>query len=319
MTGGGTPGAVLVIAVCICTRDRPAGLARCLSSVLGQRLPTDGWQLRVVVVDNSHGGMERARGDALLAQGAPAIYIHEPRAGIPFARNAALEAAVKLDPAWVAFIDDDEVAPPGWLSQLLRIADQSGADVVHGSVISARPAETVDLAAAWHPAEAAPRCRRTNKAATNNVLLRTWLVADPVRLRFDEQMRETGGSDGEFFMRVGDAGARMVRTDDAPVFEERSDGRTTVSWQRKRAFRVGVNCNYRYRKNRQPGLLAALLILGRVAESSGRAVLRAFLSLLIVTVNRSRASSLAQKGVLDVCFAWGCVAPYFGVQPRTYY
>jgi succinoglycan biosynthesis protein ExoM len=211
------------------------------------------------------------------------------------------------------------VAPPGWLSRLLQVAELTGADVVHGDVVSARAAEIAGLAASWRASDAPPKSRRANKAATNNVLFRPWIIADPVGLRFDERMHETGGSDGEFFMRVRDAGARMVRTGDAPVFEERSDERETPAHQRLRAFRVGANCNYRYRKNRRPGIVAALLILGRAVESSGRAALRASLSLPMLAVNRRRASSLAQKGVLDACFAWGCVAPYFGLRPKTYY
>lgn len=319
MAEGATLGTVAIVAVCICTRDRTAHFARCLSSVLAQGLPRDDWQLEVVVVDNSATGTGKHQVDGLALQNAPVTYVHEARAGIPFARNAALGAALLLDPTWIVFIDDDEVAPPGWLARLVQAAETTGADVVHGGVIGASAADVGDLAVGWRPSETLPRCRRTNKAATNNVLLRAWIVADPVRLRFDEHMRESGGSDGEFFMRVGDTGARMVRTDDAPVFEERSQQREAPSWQRRRAFRVGANCNYRYRKNRKPGVVAALLILGRVAESSGRAAFRAFLSLPMMAVNRPRASSLARKGVLDVCFAWGCLAPYFGVRPKTYY
>jgi glycosyltransferase involved in cell wall biosynthesis len=319
MTVAGAPSAGRRIAVCICTRDRTANFARCLSSVLAQRFATVDDRLWVVVVDNSDVGTEREHVDALVQQNAPVTYVHEPRSGIPFARNAALDAALSLGPAWIVFLDDDEVAPHGWLSRLLQVADLTGADVVHGGVVSAGAAEIAGLAVSWRPSDALPRSRRTNKAATNNVLLRPWLVADPVGLRFDERMHETGGSDGEFFMRVRDTGGRMVRTGDAPVFEERSDERETPAHQRLRAFRVGANCNYRYRKNRRPCIVAALLILGRVVESSGRGALRVSLSLAMMAVNRPRARSLVKKGVLDACFAWGCVAPYFGLRPKAYY
>jgi glycosyltransferase involved in cell wall biosynthesis len=312
-------GGALLVAVCICTRDRTAGLARCLSSVLAQRLPAADHRLQIIVVDNSVGGTERGKIESLARQNEPVIYVHEPRAGIPFARNAALHAALALGPAWIAFLDDDEVAPPGWLAQLLRAAQLTGADVVHGRAVGVGAAGLANAIASWRQHEGEPKCRRTNKAATNNVLFRAWIVADPIGLRFDEQMRDSGGSDGEFFMRAGDAGARMVLTDGAPVFEVAAEERATPLWQRQRAFRVGANCNYRYRKNRRPGVFAALLILGRVVESSSRAALRASLSLLLIAVSRSRAQSLAWKGVLDVCFAWGCVAPYFGVRPKRYY
>ena len=312
-------GEVAIVAVCICTRDRPQWFARCLTSVLAQTLPRNDCRLKVVVADNSGTGKERHRVDALVSHNAPVTYVHEARPGIPYARNAALEAALKLSPTWIAFIDDDEVAPCGWLERLLETAEHNRADVVHGGLVGARGADIDRLAGGWRPRDAVPKAKRTGKAATNNVLFRTWIVADPARLRFDENMRDSGGSDGEFFMRVADARAIMVRTDDAPVFEEMHCGRDTQSWLRKRAMRVGANCNYRYRKNRKPSIVAATLIVGRVAESSGRAILRALLSLLLIPVSASRAGSLARKGMLDMCFAWGCVAPYFGMEPKTYY
>ena len=312
--------ATQLVVVCICTRDRPQGFARCLASVLSQALLKDlkdHCQLKVVVVDNSSTASERARILALASQNAPAIYVREPRPGIPFARNAALEAALKLGPEWIAFIDDDAVAPRGWLVRLIEIAETAKADVVQGALISVGAANIEDLAAARRPRDSVAKVRRASTAATNNVLFRTWIVDKPAALRFDENM-QCGGSGGEFFMRAAIAGARLVRTSDAPVFEERSKEREAPSWLRRRAFRVGANCNYRYRKNRRLKLVAAALLLGRAAESAARGVLRALLSLLILPVSLQRASTLARTSTLDFCFAWGCVGPYFGIEPRRY-
>jgi glycosyltransferase involved in cell wall biosynthesis len=305
------------VVVCICTRGRPRLFARCLTSVLAQALARTDYRLSVVVVDNSPEGEERDGVEALAIQNV--AYAHEPRTGIPFARNAAIEVALKLAPTWIAFIDHDEVAPQGWLARLLETADYNRADVVYGGLISASAAEIDHLAASWRPRHVIAKTRRTKMAATNNVLFRAWIVADPMGLRFDENMRETGGSDGEFFMRVADTGAVIVRTSDALVFEERSEEREGLSWLRKRAFRVGANCNYRYRKNRKPGIVAMTLILGRATESAARAFCRALLSLLLIPVSTSRAAGLARKGILDVSFAWGCLAPYFGIEPKAYH
>ena len=41
-----------LVIVCICTRERPQALARCLPSVLTQQLPP-AYSLQVIVVDNS--------------------------------------------------------------------------------------------------------------------------------------------------------------------------------------------------------------------------------------------------------------------------
>src|SRR3546814_11191398 len=65
----------------------------------------------------------------------PLHYVAEPRRGITFARNAALDTAAAQDCAFVAFIDDDEVPAPRWLAALLAAQQRSGAAAVLGAEI----------------------------------------------------------------------------------------------------------------------------------------------------------------------------------------
>ena len=206
--------------------------------------------MQILVVDNSPDA--NARDTVLSIEGGrrSITYLHEIHRGIPVARNSALQALQHLQPTWVAFIDDDEMAPQGWLARMLLIGSAHKADVVHGSVRTVAATEIEPAARTWNGTTPFRPGNKTTKAATNNVLLRSWLVLPPVALRFDTNM-VTGGSDGESFMRAADCGAHMVHTKDAPVFEELHPERETPSWKRQRAFRVGANCNYRYRKNSQ--------------------------------------------------------------------
>ena len=306
------------IVVCVCTLDRPEGLGRCLRSILRQDLPKHAGNLHIVVADNSTHARERDAMLALKADGAAITYVHEPIRGIPYARNAALRVANDLRPVWIAFIDDDEVASPGWLARMLEIGESKRVDVVHGECLTMDGADIENVAAAWRVPSAVGPVKSVRKAATNNVLLRGWLVSRPVALRFDTGMH-FGGSDGEFFMRAVDRGAAIVHTREAPVFEERHAEREMPTWQRKRAFRLGANCNYRYRKNRQPSLLAAALLCVRAAERSVSGLNRMVVAMCLLPFRRSRGGRFAQRGILDFCFAWGCLAPYFGVTPAQYY
>ena len=64
-------------------------------------------------------------------------YAIEPERNIALARNRALE----FGPAdFVAFIDDDEAARPGWLTELCERIRQTGADAVFGPVHACFPA-----------------------------------------------------------------------------------------------------------------------------------------------------------------------------------
>jgi hypothetical protein len=149
------------------------------------------------------------------------------------------------------------------------------------------------------------------------VIFRSWLVAPPVGLRFDETML-VGGSDGEFFMRASRHGARILRTADAVVFEHRPASRATLAHECRRAYRVGANCNYRYRKHHAaPTALVRLLARAteKVLVGAGRLVAAAVLVLL----SFRKSVELARKSAADACFACGCLGPYFGLTPHRYH
>ena len=128
------------ITVVICTRERPGALARCLDSLLAQAYP----DFRVLVVDNAPTTDATAEVVRSAARRGPVTYLMEPKAGLSFARNAAVAAAPGEILAW---IDDDEYADPNWLAEVARaLADHPEADVVSGVIV---PAELETRAQLW--------------------------------------------------------------------------------------------------------------------------------------------------------------------------
>jgi succinoglycan biosynthesis protein ExoM len=115
-----------------------------------------GLELAVVVVDNSaDASAERQVSRAGAAMPMPLHYLSEPRRGITYARNAALEKATSLGCDFVAFIDDDEVPASRWLSALLAAQGRSGATAVVGDVRPLLPPQ----APAWIAAGGSSRPR----------------------------------------------------------------------------------------------------------------------------------------------------------------
>lgn len=119
------------VTLAICTRNRPARLARCLQSLVVLR---DGAPPRVsvaiLVVDNAPSD-DLAR-DAVAALPGVA-YVREPHCGLDFARNRALHDA---DGDFVAFFDDDVVVDPGWLDGFVEvIAEHPDASAITGPVL----------------------------------------------------------------------------------------------------------------------------------------------------------------------------------------
>jgi cellulose synthase/poly-beta-1,6-N-acetylglucosamine synthase-like glycosyltransferase len=91
--------------VVVCTRHRAEYLARCLTALRQLDYP----RYEVIVVDNTCGDENVRR----LAEAADARCIVEERVGLSRARNAGARSA-RGD--IVAFIDDDALARPDWLS-----------------------------------------------------------------------------------------------------------------------------------------------------------------------------------------------------------
>lgn len=97
------------VSVAICTRERPAELAGCLASVSAQTDPPD----EVLVVDNA----PRSAAARELATRYGCRYACEPRPGVRFARNRALDTARS---EVIAFVDDDCRPERGWLEAVRR-------------------------------------------------------------------------------------------------------------------------------------------------------------------------------------------------------
>lgn len=302
-------------AVCICTRARPVMLRRCLASLRVQALGDAPLQFLIIVVDNDPAQSARPVFDEVIGAGGEYLVCAEP--GIPFARNAALDAALAADADFIAFIDDDEVAPPNWLQTLFLALLASGADAAQGEVQQVSCPEELKRRGLELLA-ASPQCEPVESIATCNTLFKASLAKSPLSLRFDEAMRYTGGSDKDYFMRAHKAGARVVRVRGAQVIEEVAQGRETLSYAAMRAFAAGNNYQLRMSKN-ESATVAFRRVAGRVVERgfSGTAKL-VFAGLLSVLLQWRSAERQLRRGSANLSFALGCLAPLVGLRAHPY-
>ena len=102
------------ISVVLCTHNRAGHLRRALESIAGQTLARDVFE--TIVVDNASSDDTKAVADAF-AGSANMRYLFEPAVGLCHARNTGWRAARG---AYVAYLDDDAIADPDWLAEILR-------------------------------------------------------------------------------------------------------------------------------------------------------------------------------------------------------
>ncbi|MDF3606796.1 glycosyltransferase family 2 protein [Paracoccus sp. DMF-8] len=225
-----------VIAIQLCTYRRPQ-VVETLASLARQRVP--GADLHLFVIDNDETESARDRVVAA-AERLPFgySYLHAPARNIAIARNACLDAAGDAD--WIASIDDDEIAPEGWLARLFARATDSGADGVFGPIRAAYPLDAPkwmrDLAP--HSRSYGPRQPHPRTGNTGNALLR-WRGAPWQDRRFDPLRGRTGGEDIAFFSALHDMGARFAIAPDAEVVEPVERHRLQLEWLAHRRFRTG--------------------------------------------------------------------------------
>lgn len=164
-------------------------------------------------------------------------YVHCPAGNISIARNGALDAS---DARYLAFIDDDEVAQPGWLAALFDTLRTTDADVILGPVKAIYDQASPGWMRQLDTHSTAPvdvgGTIRTGYSC--NVLIDRACPA-LAGLRFDVGLGQSGGEDTAFFTHAYRRGAQFALSAPAIVHEKVPPGRARFSWLARRRFRAG--------------------------------------------------------------------------------
>nr|MDP9128545.1 glycosyltransferase [Pseudomonadota bacterium] len=204
------------IDICVCTFRRPQATETLRS--LSRLTKSADWRLRVIVADNDDTPSARERVESTALEcGLNLLYVHAPARNISIARNACLDAATA---PLVAFIDDDEIAMPGWLMALVAVLDASNADVVLGQVQAVYGSECPDWMKQgdFHSIKPVFVAGEIRTGYTCNVLLRQEALAVK-DLRFDPNLGRSGGEDTVYFAAVHRAKGRIAYAPEAVLKE----------------------------------------------------------------------------------------------------
>ncbi|WP_309644884.1 glycosyltransferase family 2 protein [Phenylobacterium sp.] len=196
--------------------------------------------LELVIVDNDQTDSARATAAILAAEAPfPVTYVHEPEPGVANARNAAM-AQAKGD--LIAFLDDDEEGPEGWLAALLAAMARHEADVVFGPVRGRAPRDVVahrDYLERFFSREGPAQAGLLDHYyGCGCSLLRRAALPDPVA-PFSAIRNHIGGEDDLLFGQMQRQGARFAWEPAAWVWEDPVPARLSLSYTIRRAFAYG--------------------------------------------------------------------------------
>jgi glycosyltransferase involved in cell wall biosynthesis len=248
------------VSVVVPTRGRAAYLEVTLDSLLAQRTDV---AHEILVVDD---GAPDATAEVVAARPRVRYVAHGSGRGLNAARNTGLrETGAPL----IAFVDDDVLAPPGWLDALAAGAARHPEAEAFGGPIRARfegrtprgcgredpPITTLDLG---------PADRRAEMAWGANFAVRRAAVE---RIGpFDERIVRPHGDEEEWLERLRAAGGTIVYLADAGLDHRRTaeDARLAplarAAYARGRAARASDR-----RRQRAPSLGRELRVLGGCA------------------------------------------------------
>ncbi len=302
---------VSTVSLCIATYRRLDRLALLLEDLTTQSREPD----QVIVVDNDPAGSAREVVERRRALGAPfpIVYDVQPQKNISLTRNRTVELA---SGDWIAFIDDDERAPPEWLQRLLDAAARFEADGVLGPVDPVVPAS----APGWiqrgrfyefprmHTGTVIP----PNRLRFGNVLVRgSWLRSTPGP--FDPQFGLTGGEDGDLLSRLRQLGARIVWCDEAVVQEPVEPSRLSLRWLLRRALRGGQD----FARHALAGRYGAMSPLSRIRFFT-RALVQAAVAAACVLMSWPLGRHHAARWLTTLWANVGKMSAFWGWRYREY-
>ncbi|MBV9782180.1 MAG: glycosyltransferase family 2 protein [Acidisphaera sp.] len=235
------------ISILIATYDRLEPLEQTLRSVLAQRNTLD-LGFEIIVVDNHPTVSARDVVRHIAGQAPfPVRYLQDTRRNMSTLRNTGIAAARGT---YVAFIDDDEVADPGWTDALVSALRRTRADIAVGprlAVFADGRAPAYDPQGRFFardlqlPADAELRLlndlgKPMMGLGTGNsifVAATCFAAAEPFSLAFGD----AGGEDQELFCRLYREGRRLIWVPDARVTETVLPHRTAIAYRLLRTRR----------------------------------------------------------------------------------
>ncbi len=234
-----------LVSIVIPTRNRKELLRRGLEALAAQTF--SGFEV-LVVDDFSSDGTPQFLGE--FARENPQLNLrwfrNEPQAGANPSRNRAIRAS---EGQFVAFLDDDCIAYPDWLENLMSRFASDKVAAVTGRVDDPEPTNIYELAfKGTHRVDGrtnAVRLIAGNMCVRRELLMRHMLDEDRANVDADTSVSGRGDEDGLFLMLKA-AGYKQLVAEDAGVLHEHYYSRQSFFRQAYKGGKATARLGYKY-------------------------------------------------------------------------
>lgn len=227
------------VSVVIPTFQRSLGLSNAIKSLCTQRIAAD--LVQIIVVDNNPTPQERRLIESLSSLFKnPITYVHVSDAGLSNARNAAMAV---VETRFVAFLDDDMLASPEWLAELLATSRKYDAGIVFGQTVAIMP-NPDDVRNPYMQPLFSRLLDKNDEGLVETTLGAGGCLLDLDHCNmpsppFDIDLNKRGGEDDILFDYLRLHGTRVAWTPTATCQEIVPERRTQASYIRSRNFGFG--------------------------------------------------------------------------------
>lgn len=232
-----------LISVIIPTFRRLDLLPLAIESLLTQKLTTAAYE--IIAIDNSPEGS--AMSYLLDAQKRCPVHmavIHEPRPGVAYARNTAMEIAKG---ELIAFLDDDTYGDENWLQDLLDTRDKFNAAMVFGPTImhaKEAPEEHRAYIEKLFSRLGSSEDKLINEFGGASCSLHVRSIVFTENPPFPEHTNNTGGEDDAVFHGAIKRGAKVAWSAKGKVDENLVGYRANLRYAYRRSFSYGQGACY---------------------------------------------------------------------------
>ena len=158
---------------------------------------------------------------------------------IPSARNVFIDHLKKQKINFVGFLDDDCMIDRKWILKMTQFISNNNCDIVGGPQLHEVTNNKFKIYYKFLEPQHLNK-KEVNWIATNNCFFKKSII-DSINIRFDENLKNIGGSDQLFFRKLKKKGFTIKWNVDAKVKEYKQKDRENLSWFLKRNFRYGFS------------------------------------------------------------------------------